>query len=57
MRMEDKNEDELEKLMRRDDTLKYIRTQKITWWGHLNRMGKTKKSKQDYGMEFRRDEI
>ena len=36
------NSDELEKLRRGEDTVKYLRVQRIKWWEHLNRMGKTK---------------
>jgi hypothetical protein len=35
-----RNNDELEKLMRREDIVKYIRAQRIKWWEHLNRRGK-----------------
>ena len=28
--------------MRGEDVVKYIRAQRIKWWGHLNRMAKTK---------------
>jgi hypothetical protein len=37
-----RNKDELGKLMRGEDTVKYIRAQRIKGWGHLNRMEKTK---------------
>jgi hypothetical protein len=33
-----RNKDELEKLMTGEDRVNYIRTQRIKWWGHLNRM-------------------
>ena len=36
----------------------YTRAQRIKWWGHLDRMEeKNKNSEQDYGMEFRRNEM
>ena len=28
--------------MRGEDTVKYIRAQKMKWWGYLDRMAKTK---------------
>jgi hypothetical protein len=31
-----RNNDELEKLMRGEDIVKYIRVHRIKWWGHLN---------------------
>jgi hypothetical protein len=38
-----RNNDELEKLVRgEEDIFKYIRAQRIKWWGHLNRMVKVK---------------
>ena len=51
-----RNNDELEKLMRGEDVVKYIRAQRIKWWGHLNRMEKTK-SEEYYEMEYRRSEM
>lgn len=35
-----RNNDELEKLMIGEDTVKYVRVQRIKWWKHLNRMEK-----------------
>jgi hypothetical protein len=35
-----RNNDELDKLMK-GDLVKYVRAQRIKWWGHLNRMDKT----------------
>jgi hypothetical protein len=32
----------MEKLMRGEDIVNYIRGQRIKWWGHLNRVEKTK---------------
>ena len=37
-----RNSDELEKLMRGEDVVKYITAQRIKRWGHLNRMEETK---------------
>jgi hypothetical protein len=37
-----KNNDEFQKFMRGADIVKYIRAQRIKWWGHLNGMEKTK---------------
>jgi hypothetical protein len=37
-----KNSDELEKLMRGEDIVKYIRAWRIKWWGHLSGMERTK---------------
>ena len=51
-----RNNDELEKLMRGEDVVKYLRAQRIKWWGHLNRMEKTK-SEEYYEMEYRRSEM
>jgi hypothetical protein len=28
--------------MKGENRVKYIRTQRMKWWGHLNRMGETK---------------
>jgi hypothetical protein len=36
------NNDELDKLMKGEDVVKYIRVQGTKWWGHLERMEKTK---------------
>jgi hypothetical protein len=36
-----RNDDELKKLMRGEDIVKYITAQRIKWWGHLNRIDKT----------------
>jgi hypothetical protein len=36
------NDEELEKLTKAEDIVKYIREQSIKWWGYLNRMEKTK---------------
>jgi hypothetical protein len=52
-----RNNDKLEKLMREENVVKYIRAQRIKLWGHLNRMGKNKNSEEDYGMECHRCEI
>jgi hypothetical protein len=35
----------------------YTRAQRIKWWGHLDRMEKNKNSEEDYGLEFRRNEM
>jgi hypothetical protein len=45
-----RNNDELEKLMRGEGVVKYIISQRIEWWGHRNRVEKTK------GMESHRSE-
>jgi hypothetical protein len=37
-----RNNDELEKLMRGEDILKYVRAKRIKWWVYLNRMEITK---------------
>jgi hypothetical protein len=37
-----RNIDELDKLMRGEDIFKYIRAQRVKWWGYLNRMENTK---------------
>jgi hypothetical protein len=37
-----RNNEELEKLMRGEDIVKYVRIQRIKWWGYLNRMEKTR---------------
>jgi hypothetical protein len=37
------NNDELEKVMRREDIVKYKRAQMMKRWGHLNRMEQKKK--------------
>jgi hypothetical protein len=52
-----RNNGELEILGRGEDIVKCIKAQRIKWWGHLNRMAKTKHSQEDYGMEFHRNEI
>jgi hypothetical protein len=36
------NNYELEKLMRGGIIVKHVRAQRIKWWGHINRVGKTK---------------
>ena len=36
------NGDEMEKLVRAEDKVKYIRAQRIKWWGHLDGMGERK---------------
>lgn len=38
-----RNDEKLEKLMRGEDIIKYIKAQKIKWWRHLNRMEITKR--------------
>lgn len=38
-----RSNDELEKLMRTEDVVKYIRAQRIKCWGKLNRMEKKQK--------------
>jgi hypothetical protein len=35
----------------RENTVKYVRAQRIKWWGHPNRIEKAKDSKEDYGVE------
>jgi hypothetical protein len=42
-----RNNNELLKL-REEDIAKYIKTQRIKWWGHLNRMENMKLVKEDY---------
>jgi hypothetical protein len=37
--------------------VKYVRTQRVKRWGHLNRMGKNKNSEEGYGMEYHRNEM
>jgi hypothetical protein len=37
-----RNNDELEKLERGEDVVKYVKTKRISWWGHPNKMTKTK---------------
>jgi hypothetical protein len=37
-----RSNDDLEKLMRGEDIVKYIRAQRTKWWGHLNRVERTK---------------
>jgi hypothetical protein len=41
-----RNNDELKKLMRGEDIFKYIRAQRIKWWGHLNRVEKQKQARK-----------
>jgi hypothetical protein len=36
------NNDELQELMKGEGTVKYITAERVKWWGHLNRMEKTK---------------
>jgi hypothetical protein len=51
-----RNNNEPEKLMRGEDIVKYIRAQKIKWWGRLKRVEKNhKNSEEDYGMESHRN--
>jgi hypothetical protein len=40
-----RNNDELDKLMRIHDIVKYIRAQRVNWWAYLNRMVKGNKGK------------
>jgi hypothetical protein len=46
-----RSNDELEKLMRTEDAVKYIRAQRIKCWGKLNRMEKNRNREKDYRME------
>jgi hypothetical protein len=55
--MESKNKIELEKLIRAEDIVKYVRTQRIKWWGYLKRMEKAKTVGEDYGIASHRNEI
>jgi hypothetical protein len=38
-----RNNEELEKLVRGEDLVKYLRAQRIKWWEYLNGMAKKQK--------------
>lgn len=48
------NNDELEKVMRREDIVKCKRAQMMKRWGHLNRM-EQKKSEEEHRMQSDRN--
>jgi hypothetical protein len=52
-----RNNDELEKLMRGEDIVNYIKSTDDKVVGHLNRMEKNKNSGEEYGMECHRTEV
>jgi hypothetical protein len=51
------SKDELEKLMRDEQVIRYVRIQRIKWWKRLKEDGKNKYSDKYYGMESHRNEI
>jgi hypothetical protein len=43
--------------MRGENIVKYIRAQRIKWWGHLDKTEINKNREEDYGMESHGNEI